>query len=75
MFPMLNSAGKTATKSPARVFTKAAQSPKPRKKRPSLLTLRLSEDELYSVRAAAKESGLNVSAYTRAQVFNKGGVR
>lgn len=72
---MLSMEEKPAAKSAARAFTKAAKSPKSSKKRPSPLTLRLSEDELRSIRVAAKENGLNVSAYIRAKVFNRAGTR
>jgi len=44
-------------------------------KRPSPLTLRLSDAELKAVRAVAEQQGVNVSAYVRSQLFGKSGQR
>ena len=73
---MLNSAKGTARKAAASAFSgKSQQTAEQRKKRPSPLTLRLSDEELRAVRSDAEQHGLSVSAYVRAKVFGGSGIR
>ena len=73
---MLNSVKGTAKKAAVTAFSRGSQSSdKQRKKRPSPLTLRLSDEELRTIRSDAERYGLSVSAYVRSKVFGGSGIR
>ena len=72
---MLGSESKAATTTATRDFAATAKQSVMPRKRPSPLTLRLTDEEMQSVKLEAQRHGLNVSAYVRAKVFGTSGVR